>query len=45
MMNKNYDILEIYNNYTDLEQEKLIELKQLIMNVANNLGDKTRPVD
>ncbi|MED3804695.1 hypothetical protein P4562_22630 [Lysinibacillus xylanilyticus] len=37
MMNKNYDILEIYNNYTDLQQEKLIELKQLIMNVANNL--------
>ncbi|MCP3774015.1 hypothetical protein NLX71_11950 [Paenibacillus sp. MZ04-78.2] len=41
MMNKNYDIPEIYNNYTDLQQEKLIELKQLIMNVANNLGDMT----
>jgi len=34
MMNKNYNILEIYNSYTDLQQEKLIELKELIMNVA-----------
>lgn len=41
MMNKNYNILEIYNNYTDLQQGKLIELKQLIMNVASNLGDIT----
>ncbi|MFB6363422.1 hypothetical protein ACFCP7_05075 [Paenibacillus elgii] len=41
MMNKNHNIPEIYNNYTDLQQEKLIELKQLIMNVANNLGDIT----